>query len=153
MTIKELRTEKKLTQAAFAKSIGIGLSTVGSYEIGRIQPSQAVIDKIKEIYGVEVVPASKAPAKAAKKTGKTAAAKTAAKPKKTAAKTAAEKPAKTRAKKAAAPAFIIQSPMGGEITPEAIMEKIGGAEKIYIRVDLNKAYWVRGDENGSVDLW
>ena len=49
--------------------------------------------------------------------------------------------------------FIIQSPMGGSITPEEIAEKIGAADTVYIRVDENKAYWVRKDETGSVDLW
>ena len=72
--------------------------------------------------------------------------------KKPAAKKAAAKPAaKPAAKKAVE--VIIQSPMGGNITPEAIIERIGKADKIYIRVDENKAYWVRGKETGSVDLW
>ena len=43
--------------------------------------------------------------------------------------------------------------MGGEITPFAILAKTGPVDKIYIRVDLNKAFWVRGSETGSVDLW
>ena len=34
-----------------------------------------------------------------------------------------------------------------------ILEKIGEADSVYIRVDQNKAYWVRGEESGSVDLW
>ena len=73
---------------------------------------------------------------------------------------AAEKPArKPRAKKQAAPVekkpaqIIIQSPMGGEITPEDILTKAGNAEKIYVRVDQNKLYIVNGDETSSVDLW
>ena len=49
--------------------------------------------------------------------------------------------------------IMIQSPMGGEITPEQILAKIGEADKVYVRVDVNKAYWVKGDEAGSVDLW
>ena len=82
---------------------------------------------------------------------KTTAVKAAAKP---AAKKAA--PAKTAAK--AAPArkaaeIIVQSPMGGNITTEEILAKVGKADKIYVRVDENKAYWVRGKETGSVDLW
>ena len=82
---------------------------------------------------------------------KTTAVKAAAKP---AAKKAA--PAKTVAK--AAPArkaaeIIVQSPMGGNITTEEILAKVGKADKIYVRVDENKAYWVRGKETGSVDLW
>ncbi len=67
---------------------------------------------------------------------------------KTVKKTAARKPA---AKKTVE--VIIQSPMGGNITPEEILARVGEADKIYIRVDENKAYWVRGKETGSVDLW
>ena len=48
---------------------------------------------------------------------------------------------------------IIQSPMGGNITPAEILSKVGSCDKVYVRVDQNKAYWVRGDETGSVDLW
>ena len=55
-----------------------------------------------------------------------------------------------RAKKAS---VVIQSPMGGEITTDTILEKIGEADTIYVRVDQNKAYWVKGEETGSVDLW
>ena len=48
---------------------------------------------------------------------------------------------------------IIQSPMGGEITPEEVLAKVGPVDKVYVRVDLNTAYWVRGDESGAVNLW
>ena len=84
--------------------------------------------------------------------------------KKTVKKTA-EKAAKTvkaaaekKAVKAAAPAkkqaeVIIQSPMGGIITPEEILNRVGPVDKVYIRVDQIKAHWVRGDEIGSIDLW
>ena len=90
-----------------------------------------------------VKPAAKAAVK-----GVAAGAAAAVKAAKPAAKKAAAKPA---AKKAVE--VIIQSPMGGNITPEAILAKVGKADKIYIRVDENKAYWVRGKETGSVDLW
>ena len=76
--------------------------------------------------------------------------KAAAEKKAPAAKAAAAKKAPA-AKKATE--VIIQSPMGGNITPEAILAKVGKADKIYVRVDENKAYWVRGLETGSVDLW
>ena len=92
------------------------------------------------------VTAAKPAPKAAAKPAPKAAAKPAAK----AAPKAAVKPA---AKAAAKPEMIIQSPMGGNITPEEILAKVGKADKIYIRVDENKAYWVRGKETGSVDLW
>lgn len=68
-------------------------------------------------------------------------------------KPAAKKPAakKPAAKKAAE--VIIQSPLGGEITSAEILNRVGDVEKVYVRVDENKAYWVRGEETGSVDLW
>ena len=140
MTIKELRTERKLTQAAFAKSIGVGLSTVGGYESGRTQPSEAVLAKIRQVYGVKIGTAPAAPAK------KAPAEKKAAAVKKPAAK-------KARAKKNAGPQIIIQSPLGGEITPFAILARGGDVDKVYIRVDMNKLYWVRGNESGSMDIW
>ena len=49
--------------------------------------------------------------------------------------------------------IVIQSPFGGEITPEEIRARIGEADAVYIRVDQNKAYWVKGDESGDIDLW
>lgn len=62
-------------------------------------------------------------------------------------KPAAKKPAKKVAD------VIIQSPLGGEITGAEILAKVGDVDKVYVRVDENKAYWVRGEETGSVDLW
>jgi len=88
------------------------------------------------------------------------------------AETKAEKAVKTKARKVAddvkkAPAkakaaakkaalkneVIIQSPMGGVITPAEILAKTGPVDSVYVRVDENKAYWVKGEETGSVDLW
>ena len=51
------------------------------------------------------------------------------------------------------PAIIIQSQDGREITPEEIVARVGEADKIYVRVDHNAAYWVRGEETGKVELW
>ncbi len=40
----------------------------------------------------------------------------------------------------------IQSPLGVGITPAEILETIpAGADKVSIRVDQSKAYWVKGD--------
>lgn len=68
-------------------------------------------------------------------------------------KPAARKPAgrKPAAKKAVE--VIVQSPLGGEISFAEILAKVGEADKVYVRVDQNKAYWVRGEETGDVDLW
>ena len=68
-------------------------------------------------------------------------------------KTAEKKPAvkKAAAKKTAE--VIIQSPLGGEITGAEILARVGEVDKVSVRVDENKAYRVRGEETGSVDLW
>lgn len=63
-----------------------------------------------------------------------------------------KKSGKAAAKKSAPP-LVIQSPFGGEITPDEIYARIGEVDAVYVRVDQNKAYWVRGEENGSIDLW
>ena len=187
MTIKELRLMKGMSQAAFAKSIGIGMSTLTGYEAGKRQPGEKALAAIKEVYGVDLnekdAPAAPAadPAPAAVEAAPAAPAKEkkakkpAAKKEKTekAAKAApkkekpvkAEKPAPAAKKEAKAPAkkakstpakkvdIIIQSPMGGEITAEEIMSRIGDADKVYIRIDQNAAYWVKGDESGAINLW
>lgn len=50
--------------------------------------------------------------------------------------------------------IVFQAPDGRGITPSEVLAKITErAEKVYVRVDENKAYWVRGKDNGSVDLW
>lgn len=166
--IKALRTAKGLSQKAFGETIGVKLPTVGAYEGGRIKPSDAVMAKIKEVYGEDALeaavatPALEAPAaeKPAKRgSRKTAPAVEEKKPAKREKKAAlAEEAAlvikekKPRGRKNVA-SIIIQSPLGGSITPEEILEKTGPVDAVYIRVDENKAYWVRGDETGSVELW
>ncbi len=69
------------------------------------------------------------------------------------AKKAAPKAAAPKAAAAKKAEVIIESPLGGIITPEEILKKVGKADRVYVRVDQNKAYWVRGEETGSVDLW
>ncbi len=50
--------------------------------------------------------------------------------------------------------IVIQSPMGGAISTDEIIQKIPkGSEAVYVRVDENKLYWVKGQETGSVDIW
>ena len=78
--------------------------------------------------------------------------------KKSSKKAAGKKPAakKSSSKKSLsqkAAEVIIQSPMGGEITGDEILARIGEVDKVYVRVDENKAYWVKGEETGDIDLW
>ena len=50
--------------------------------------------------------------------------------------------------------IIIQSPMGGAISTDEIASKVpDGVQSVYVRVDENKLYWVKGDDTGSVDIW
>ena len=84
--------------------------------------------------------------------------KTASKAKRTVKKAAAEvkEAAKAPAQKAKAAKLniIIQSPYGGNITPTEIAAKLPeGAETVFVRVDQNKLWWVKGEENGSVEIW
>lgn len=101
---------------------------------------------------VEAAPAAPAPVE--KKTVKSA--KKAAKEKKAAEKKEAA-PKKAAAKKAAAkkavPAVILQSPFGGEITVDAVKTLVGDVDKVYVRIDQNKLYWVKGKETGDTDIW
>ena len=101
---------------------------------------------------VEAAPAAPAPVE--KKTVKPA--KKAAKEKKAVEKKEAA-PKKAAAKKAAAkkavPAVILQSPFGGEITVDAVKTLVGDVDKVYVRIDQNKLYWVKGKETGDTDIW
>ena len=40
-----------------------------------------------------------------------------------------------------------------EITSDEILSRVGEVDTVYIRIDQNKAYWVKGGETGDVDLW
>ena len=76
-----------------------------------------------------------------------------------AARTAKEavEPVIADAKKAARRAslsIIIQSPMGGAISTDEIAKKVpAGTDAVYVRVDENMLYWVKGKETGSVNIW
>ena len=93
-----------------------------------------IADKIKEIYGVAIAVEPKE----------------AAAPKKT---PVAKAVAEAVAVPAAKCAVILQSAGGAEITVHALLEKTGAVDTVYVRADEGKAYWVRGEETGSVDLW
>ena len=62
-------------------------------------------------------------------------------------------PPKAEKKTPAAPTVILQSPFGGEITVDAVKTLVGEVDKIYVRIDQNKLYWVKGEETGDKDIW
>ena len=101
-----------------------------------------------------------APKKAASKKAAEAIAPAAPAPEKKAAKKASpkkpasEKPAQKKAPAAMkAPTVILQSPLGGEVSAEEILSKVGEVDKVYVRIDQNKLYWVKGKETGNKDIW
>ena len=50
--------------------------------------------------------------------------------------------------------IIIQSPMGGEINTDQVIKKLPkGVDCVFVRVDQNKLWWIRGEETGNVDIW
>ena len=150
MNIKELRTKEGLSQSALAKKLGIATSAIGHMENGRMKVSAKIAAKVKEEFGVEVADAVTAEKIEVKKT----AAKASRKAKETvkAVETKVEK--KVTKAKAAKLEIIVQSPMGGNITAEEIAAKIpAGAESVFVRVDQNKLWWIKGEETGSVDIW
>lgn len=196
MNLKELREKNKLSQAAFAGTLGVSGKSIYLIESGRMKLSKKLSDKIAEVYGEVIEPAEKrtraAAARAGKKADKAAedaaqavldaekkldrrkrrtkaraqadrpaveaVAEAVAAPVETVAETVAAPVEAVRArrgrKRAPAPAtIVIQSPFGGEITAEEIRARIGEADMVYVRVDQNKAYWVRGEETGEIDLW
>ena len=52
-----------------------------------------------------------------------------------------------------APTVILQSPFGGEITVDAVKTLVCEVDKVYVRIDQNKLYWVKGKETGNKDIW
>ena len=50
--------------------------------------------------------------------------------------------------------IIIQSPMGGAISTDEIAKKVPeGTDSVYVKVDENMLYWVKGKETGSINIW
>lgn len=72
-------------------------------------------------------------------------------------KTAAKKTVTTKlaVKKTKKPEIYIQSPYGGNITPEEVADLVPvGTEACYVRVDQNLIWWVRKNgETGAVQIW
>ena len=126
MTIKELRAAHMMTQAQFADRLGIDRSDLGKYENGKKEITAALILKVQDAFGVDLDVPESAPVK---------------------------KPAKKAA--AAKTELYIQSPLGGNITPEEVIAKVPeGADTCYVRVDQNLIWWVRWDgKNGAVEIW
>ena len=155
MTIKELREKYNLTQSALARSLGVSSNAISGIEAGRIKLSPKMSAKIKEVYGEELP--SAATEKPAEAVVIEATAPAAPTPEKNtilekAAETVAAAP-KAEKKTPVAPTVILQSPFGGEITVDAVKTLVGEVDKVYVHIDQNKLYWVKGNETGNKDIW
>ena len=154
MTIKELRTMEGLSQSEMAKRLGIATSAIGHMENGRMKVSPKIAAKAKKEFGVDLDIEPKAARKPVKEKVKAAEAKVE--------KAKAARKTKKTVKKADAAAkkstskleIIVQSPMGGNISDAEIAAKLPkGTETVFVRVDQNKLWWIKGEETGSVDIW
>ena len=134
MTVKELRTQLKLSQIEMAKALGVTTGSIQHLERGRMKLSQIMAERIKDVFSIDITenePVSSQPAKKPDQVVKAAAQNT---------------PLTDN--------IVIQSPLGGEISMKEILRKIPkNADKVYVRVDQNKLWWVCGEETGSVDIW
>ena len=157
--LTEIRESLSLTKSELAKKLDVSPMILGRYEKGSLVIPEAVAERVKgmvESKDTTVVPAKKSRKGAVKKD---TAAKVDEKPveEKMATPATADaprKPAKSRRKKSATPTLIIQSLLGGTITPEEITARIpDDVDTVYIKPEENKAYWVRRDETGSITLW
>ena len=129
-TLRRIRCASGLSQREFAESIGVSKSTIGNCEIGMQGISDQIWAMIKEKY----------PLQGDDDDGHG---------------DVLDDVRDDDWLKAenSAPAIIIQSQDGREITPEEIVARVGEADHIYVRVDHNAAYWVRGEDSGKVELW
>ena len=178
--LTKIREEKKLSKQEFAALLGVTAMLVGRYEKGSCAIPEEVAKKALAL-GAEktAVKAAAAPAKdaaaktaakavekkvkktvekkvdkAVKDTAKKAAGKAAKGAAGVAAVKAVKKTAAKSAKASADPVLVIESVMGGQITPDEVLKKVPkGAEQIYIKPEENRAYWVKGKKSGSVELW
>ena len=51
-------------------------------------------------------------------------------------------------------AIMIQSPEGKDITPKQIRKPVPeGTDYVFVRVEENGLYWVKGSESGAADIW
>ena len=139
--LTKIREERKLSKKEFAALIGVTPMLLGRYEKGTCAIPESIAEKLKEVEDKAVaieIEVKKNTRKAGRKVKETVSA------------------TKEAAKEAAGiPNIIIQSPMGGYITPMDIAKKVPkGTADVYVRVDENKLYYVlKNGETGDLDIW
>ena len=167
-TTKKTRSVKKAApeKAAEATAPAPEKKTTPEKPAASAPENKAAPEKAAETMAAAIVPEKKTRPVKAEETVTTAAPKAEKKaekkpaPKKSTAEkkseenvSAAPKAEKKPAPKKAPPTVILQSPFGGEITEDMITSRVGDVDKVYVRIDQNKLYWVKGEENGAIDIW
>ena len=111
---------------------------LGRYEKGSCAIPEDIVAKLKDTAVATEIEVKKNTRKAGRKV-----------------KEAAEEAAAVAKEAAGIPNIIIQSPMGGYITPADIAKKVPkGTADVYVRVDENKLYYVlKNGETGDLDIW
>ena len=143
--IRRIRILAGLSQREFAESIGVCKSTIGNVEVGR-NVSEDLRMKVKERFPIQyrqVMFGGDSEGQEGLGDEEAAAPETAEQ----------DKEDKNCGAGNSEVSVVIQSPEGAEITPEEIISRVGKADAIYIRVDHNAAYWVRGEGTGKTALW
>ena len=139
--LTKIREDRKLSKKEFADLLGVTAMMIGRYEKGTCAIPESIAEKLKEAEDKAVateIEVKKNTRKAGRKV-----------------KEAAEDAATVAKEAVSIPNIIIQSPMGGYITPADIAKKVPkGTADVYVRVDENKLYYVlKNGETGDLDIW
>ena len=175
----QIRESLKLTKSELAKALGTSAMLIGRMEKGSCKISEDLEEAIKKLIAsaeeeasaeekpkrkggrkkkAETAPAEEVPAAAEEPAVEEPAEVVAEEPAPVVAEEPAavveEKSKRKAGKKKGALTVTIQSAMGGSISVEEIVSRIpDGADEVYIKVEENKAYWVKGEDSGFVLLW
>ena len=158
--IKTIRESLGLNKSAFARMIGVTPAMIGSYESGKYKPKAEILEKIKAVTDGEKP--ETAPGVAEKQEEVVSSEDIMPMPVDEEIATSAEEEKQEEVpvdeavpvEEIVQTAIVIQSLMGGSITPEEILSRVPeGTETVYVKPEENKAYWTKGSESGSIDLW
>lgn len=156
----KIREDKNLSKSDFAKLLGVTPMLLGRYEKGSCAIPEDIARKLQDTTVATEIEVKKNTRKAGRKAKEVVAEeikvkKTARKGARKAKETASATKESVKRKAAGIPNIIIQSPMGGYITPADIAKKVPkNTEDVYVRVDENKLYYVlKNGESGDVDIW
>ena len=160
--IKQIRESLSLSKSALAKLIGVSASAVGNYESGKNKPKDEIMSKIKELVKEKDDPAGPVDEKKEESAPVDEKVETAIDEKKEESAPAEEKKAAPAAVEDIMPApiedkktsIVVESKMGGTITTDEILSRLpDGVDTVYVKPEENAAYWVKGEESGSIELW